>query len=258
MIKKLLFLFFLFPILSWSQNDTLFKGKIVSESNYLEDIHIINVSKKIGVLSGRGGYFKIFATENDTLMFSAVHLKGYQRVVTLQDFKKELVFIPMEIFENQLAGVTLTKYKNINAESLGIVPKGQRTYTPAERKLVTAGDFKWYSPLLIPVGGMSVDGLVNAISGRTAMLRKELVIEGKEMLQEKTTSIFTKEYMMNTLHIPEDYVEGFLFYVVEDARFTTEMKRDNKTMATFILSQLADEYLKLKAVQENEVNDEKK
>lgn len=258
MIKKLPFLLLLFPLLIWSQNDTIFKGKIVSESNYLEDIHIINVSKKIGVLSERGGYFKILASINDTLMFSAVHLKGYQRIVVPEDFKKELVFIPMEIYENQLAGITLTKYKNINAESLGIVPKGQRTYTPAERKLVTAGDFKWYSPLLIPVGGMSVDGLVNAISGRTAMLKKELVVEGKEMLQEKTTSIFTKEYIMNTLHIPEDYVEGFLFYVVEDTRFTTEMKRDNKTMATFILSQLADEYLKLKALDEKEVKDENK
>ncbi|WP_130735346.1 hypothetical protein [Flavobacterium sp. J27] len=258
MIKKIPVLFLFFPLLIWSQNDSIFKGKIVSESKELDEIHIINVSQKTGVLSERGGYFKIIASVNDTLMFSAVHLKGYQRVVIKQDFERDLVFIPMEVYENQLAGVTLTKYQNINAESLGIVPKGQKRYTPAERKLATAGDFKWYSPLLIPIGGMSVDGLLNAISGRTAMLKKELVIEGKEVLQEKITSVFTKEYIINTLHIPEDYVDGFLFYAVEDTRFANEMKRDNKTMATFILSQLADEYLKLKATEINETKYEAK
>ncbi|VXB11221.1 conserved hypothetical protein [Flavobacterium sp. 9AF] len=258
MIKKVLLLFLFFPLLILAQNDSVFKGKIVSESNYLEDIHIINVSKKIGVLSERGGYFKINASVNDTLMFSAVHLKGYQRIVLLQDFEKDLVFVPMEIYENQLAGVTLTKYKNITAESLRIVPKGQKKYTPAERKLAAAEEFKWYSPLLIPVGGMSVDGLINSISGRTAMLKKELIVEGKEMLQEKMLSIFTKEYIRDTLKIPDDYINGFIYYVVEDSRFTNEMKRDNKTMATFVLSQLADEYLKLKEIEINGSKNETK
>lgn len=258
MIKKVLFIFILLPLITWSQNDSIFKGKIVSESNSLDEIHIINVTKNTGVLSERGGYFKIFASINDTLMFSAVHLKGYQRVVVQKDFEKDLVFIPMEVYENQLTGVTLTKYKNINAESLGIVSKGQRRYSPAERKLVAAEQFKWYSPLLIPVGGMSVDGLINAISGRTNMLKKELVVERKELLQAKTSDYFTKEYIIETLKIPEDYVEGFLFYIVEDSRFVNEMKKDNKTMATFILGQLANEYLKLKELDVKEKIDEKK
>lgn len=256
MIKKILFLLIFFPLLLWSQNDSIFNGKIVSESRSLDEIHIINITNKTGVLSERGGYFKIKANVNDTLMFSAVHLKGYQRVVLKQDFEKELVFIPMEVFENQLTGITLTKYRNINAESLGIVPKGQRRYSPAERKLAAAGEFKWYSPLLIPVGGMSVDGLLNAISGRTNMLKKELVVEKKEILKDKTAGFFTKEYIMNTLKIPEDYVEGFLFYIVEDSRFTNEMKNENKTMATFILGELADEYLKLKELDKKENKDE--
>lgn len=257
MSRKILLLF-LFPLFLWSQSDSIFNGKIVSESDFLDEIHIINVSEGTGVVSERGGYFKIKAKVNDTLMFSAVYLKGYQRVVVASDFTKDLVFIPMEAHINQLSEVTLTKYRNINAEALGIVPKGQRRYTPAERKLVTAGDFKWYSPLLIPVGGMDVDGLINAISGRTKMLKKELEVERKERLQEKTSDIFQKEYIVNTLKIPEDYVEGFLFYVVEDPRYVNVMKGDNKTMATFILSQLASEYIELKELNKKEKKDEKK
>ena len=106
---------------------------------------------------------------------------------------------------------------------LGIVPANQRTYTPAERKLAAAGDFKWYSPLLIPLGGMSVDGLINSISGRTSMLKKELVVERKEMLQTKTSDYFDRKYFVETLNIPDEYVDGFLFYIVENEKDMEEL-----------------------------------
>ena len=246
-MKKNRFSFFfllLYGFLFSQENKSdVFKGKIVSQSGSLDEIHIINISKDIGVLSDNGGYFNIKASVNDTLMFSAVHLKGHQRRVVSEDFEKELVLVPMEVIEYQLTGVTITKYSNINAESLGIIPKGQKEYSPAERKLNAAG-------------GIGIVGLINAINGQKKMLKKELEVEKKELLQIKTADFFTKEYIINTLKIPEEYVEGFIFYIVEDARFTNEMKKDNKTMATFILGQLVDEYLKLKELDKKENKDE--
>jgi hypothetical protein len=103
--------------------------------------------------------------------------------------------------------------------------------------------------LLIPLGGMSVDGLINSISGRTSMLKKELVVEKKEMLQLKTTDYFERSYFTKTLKIPEIHVDGFLFYIVENERYARAMKDKNKTMATFLLSGLAVEYLKLKEME---------
>lgn len=152
----------------------------------------------------------------------------------------------MESLITELEEVAIINYKNINAVALGIVPANQRTYTPAERKLAAAGDFKWYSPLLIPLGGMSVDGLINSISGRTTMLKKELVVERKELLQAKTSDYFERKYFIETLKIPDEYVDGFLFYIVENEKFVNAMKDKNKTMATFVLSELVVEYLKLK------------
>ena len=37
---------------------------------------------------------------------------------------------------------------------------------------------------------MSVDGLINSVSGRTTMLKKELVVERKNKLQDKTIDYF--------------------------------------------------------------------
>lgn len=150
----------------------------------------------------------------------------------------------MESLITELKEIAIINYKNINAVALGIIPANQKSYTPAERKLAAAGDFKWYSPLLIPLGGMSVDGLINSISGRTTMLKKELVVERKEMLQAETLDYFERKYFVETLKIPDEYVDGFLFYIVEKEKFINAMKDKNKTMASFVLSELAVEYLK--------------
>ncbi|MFD2909946.1 carboxypeptidase-like regulatory domain-containing protein [Flavobacterium ardleyense] len=246
MIKPLLCLLFLLPLLVFSQNDTIISGKIVSESTNLEGIHVLNISKKTGGITEARGYFKIKVGVNDTLQFSAVHLKATQYVIKKRDLKAELILVEMKSLISQLDEITITEYKNINAVSLGIVPANQRTYTPAERKLYTAGDFKWYSPLFIPLGGMDVDGMINAISGRTAMLKKEFVVEKKEMLQAKTSDYFEQTYFTETLHIPEEYVQGFLFYIADNDAYAKAMKAKNKTMAAFLLSGLAVEYLKLK------------
>ena len=229
----------------FSQNDTLIKGKVVSESNSLEGIHIFNISQKTGEITDARGYFNIKVKINDTLQFSAVHLKATQYIIKQNDLKEELIFVQMKSLISELDEITLTKYKNINAVSLGIVPANQKTYTPAERKVRTA------------TTGL-LDPLINWASGRTKMLKNQVVVEGKEQLQAKTSDYFERKYFLETLNIPEEYVDGFLFYIVDNERYARAMKDKNKTMATFILSELAVEYLKLKEIEiEKSPKDEK-
>ena len=245
MLKKLLFFFFIFPMFVFSQNDTIIKGKVVSESNSLEGIHIFNISQKTGEITDARGYFNIKVKISDTLQFSAVHLKATQYIIKQNDLKEELIFVQMKSLISELDEITLTKYKNINAVSLGIVPANQKTYTPAERKVRTA------------TTGL-LDPLINWASGRTKMLKNQVVVEGKEQLQAKTSDYFERKYFLETLNIPEEYVDGFLFYIVDNERYARAMKDKNKTMATFILSELAVEYLKLKEIEiEKSPKDEK-
>ena len=229
----------------FSQNDTLIKGKVVSESNSLEGIHIFNISQKTGEITDARGYFNIKVKISDTLQFSAVHLKATQYIIKQNDLKEELIFVQMKSLISELDEITLTEYKNINAVALGIVPANQKTYTPAERKVRTA------------TTGL-LDPLINWASGRTKMLKNQVVVEGKEQLQAKTSDYFERKYFLETLNIPEEYVDGFLFYIVDNERYARAMKDKNKTMATFILSELAVEYLKLKEIEiEKSPKDEK-
>jgi hypothetical protein len=225
-------------ILIYAQDYLEIKGKIISESSNLDGIHVINKTKKNGVVSERGGYFIIPASENDTLMFSAVHLEAVTYVVKKGDFNKELLFIQMNALINKLDEVIITEYKNINAVALGIIPADQKTYTPAERKLKTASE--------MTVGTIvSLDAIINSISGRTSMLKKEVKIERKEMLMEKIVDYFNEDYIEKTLKIPFNYVEGFLFYAVENEELVSAIKNKNKAIIGLILNDLALNYLTL-------------
>jgi len=229
-----------------SQNDSIIKGKIIVETSDNDGITIVNISNKTNTISANGGYFKIKAKVNDTIMFSAIHLVAKKHIVTKKDFGNDLLFIRLEIYTRHIKEIMVTNSDDINAESLGLVPKGQKQYTPAERRLKTAGD---WSGTGIDGALLSLDPLINGITGRTKRLKAELEVERKEFLQDKINANFDSEFIINQLHIPEEYVEGYVFYIVEDPELRAAAKAKNKTLINFRMSALAVDFLKLKNLQ---------
>lgn len=220
-------------------------GKITSDYPDLEGIYIANLNSDVATVSEKNGYFSINASVGDTLLFSAVQFVGTKIKLKEQDFSNTIFFVKLETLTNLLDEVKIDEYRKINSVSLGLVSKNQKKYTPAERKLKTAGELHWYSPLLIPVGGMSVDGLLNAISGRTSQLKQELVIERKELLLVKIATVFEENYFTETLKIPAENVKGFQYYIVDDENFIKALNNKNRTMAMFLMAELAVKYKEL-------------
>ena len=223
----------------WSQESMRaeLKGKITADITELEGIYVVNRQTEKVSITQKGGYFSMIANIGDTLMISSIQLKGKSVKLVQTDFEKELFFIRMESMIHPLDEVKIVKYNNINAVSLGIIPKGQKTFTPAERKFKTATDAS---------GGMgyiaSADPLINLLSGRTAMLKKEIEVEKKESLLAKLADMFEDKYIIEKLNVPELYIKGFLYYIIENERFVTMVKSKNKTMSTFLLGELAVKY----------------
>ena len=193
----------------------------------------------------------MFVKIGDTLQFSGLQVVTKKVVIDENDVLKKLYVVTVQAKVIPLEEVEIRQYPNINAVSLGILQKPAKKYTPAERKLRTAGEFHWYSPLLIPIGGMPLDGLINSISGRTAMLKKELKIERKEYLLQKIEYLFKEEYFTENLKIPKEYVRGFWYYAVEDSKLTEAINSNNKMMARFIFSDIASKYLELLNTKQN-------
>lgn len=219
------------------ESKTILKGKIKANTTELEGIYVINLRNEKSVITEKEGLFSVEAVPGDTLLFSAIHLKQVRIVIEQRDFQEELFLVKMESQITQLKEVVVKKYDNINAVSLGISPKGIKKYTPAERKLATASSMR-----LNPMG---FDPIINAISGRTKMLKKELEVEEKLSFISKIENMFDEDYFKNVLKIPTEYIKGFQYYVVENERFTNVLKSQNKTSIEFLMGELAEKYKEL-------------
>lgn len=236
----------------FSQSQELFflKGRIVSSVKELPEVNVFNLRSESSTVTNQNGEYALFVKVGDTLKFTGLQIETKKTVIEEEDVKKSLFVTSLTPKVIALDEVEIKEYKNINAVSLGILQKPAKVYSPAERKLRTAEEFYWYSPLLIPFGGMSVDGMLNLISGRTAMLKKELVIERKEKLLLKIENQFGYDYFTQKLKIPQENVRGFWYYAIEDLRLENALNAKNKVKASFVFAELAIQYLEL---QKNDV-----
>lgn len=220
-----------------AQGRSPLNGKIKSDTDDLEGIYVINKSADLSVTTTRGGYFTIPAKVNDTIIFSAVNIVAKEIVLEKADVELPLLIVPVEKYVRELDELVIVDYSHINAESLGLVPKGQTKYTPTEKRVLTAGSSK--------MNPMGLDPLFNALSGRTKMLEKANETAKKEVLMEKIDYIYTEEELITKFHIPKEYVRGFVYYLVEDANFARALRDKNETMAKFLMSGLSGKYLEL-------------
>lgn len=240
-------LFFLVSVAASSvltaQERAPLSGKIKSDTEDLEGIYVINKTADNSVTTTRGGYFTIPAKVSDTIIFSAVNIIAKEIVLEEADVKSTLLIVPVEKYVHELDELVIVDYsRTINAETLGLVPRGQKKYTPTEKRLLTAS-----SSQMNPMG---LDPLFNALSGRTKMLKKANETAKKESIVEKINYIYTEEELISKFNIPKEYVRGFVYYLVEDANFARALLNKNETMARFLMSGLAGKYLEL-------INDEK-
>lgn len=232
-MKANYFFYILFFLFQMSFSQTLLKGKVISNASNLDNINVINLSNKQNTVTEKGGFFSILAQANDTLMFSALQVKGIQVVLKATDFSENLYFVQLKEQITMLDDVYIKNYPEINAVALGIIPKGTKSYTPAQRRLRTA-----------TTGGgiVPVDPILNWISGRTAMLKKEVQVENKERLLATLSNLYEDVFFIETLKIPAEYIKGFQIFALDNQRLVDSIKSKNKTLATFLLGELAGKY----------------
>ena len=229
-----MFFLFVFCQVTFCQTngEKLLHGKIVVDSGNVGGVTIINlVNEKTTISDGNGDFF-ILAKAEDLLVFSSVNLEYYRRIIEEEDLKLEVLIIKLTAKITELEEVIVNKHPEINAVSLGISAKGIKHYTPAERKLYTANS-------------TPVDALLNLMSGRTAMLKKNLEVEKKERLLAYIGALFDDEYYTGTLKIPVNYIKGFQYYCIEKEEFAASVRSKNKTTIMLLIVSFAKTYNKI-------------
>ena len=63
---------------------------------------------------------------------------------------------------------------------------------------------------------------------------------------------YDNEFVVERLKIPEEYVEGFYYFILDENEFLVPFRERNKTMCEFVLSKLSVEFLKMQEISPNE------
>lgn len=228
---------FIIGLLFWVPfifSQTIIKGKVVVKEQSAEGIHITNLVSEKATITNENGEFSIQVEEGDLLVFSAVHLNYWRRSISTNDIKNGFIEVGMTPKVSELEEVVLTEYTKINAKELGIINYTPKKLTPAERRLYTATSGGGIIPL---------DPIINWITGRTKMLKKEIEVEKRERMLEWLNNNFEDESFIHTFKIPFEYVDGFKFYVVEDLDLAQAIQAKNKNRVAFLLGELAQDFL---------------
>jgi hypothetical protein len=207
--------------------------RVLVDTVAVEKVNVLNLRSNQLMITNKKGSCLLRVKLGDILVITAVNLETRRHEITADEFESGSAIQKMSYRITPLEEVNVNEKNAISAENLGIIPQGQKKYTPAERRLheaTTGGGLVPLNPIL------------NAISGRTSMLKKEIVTEKKERLLLRLDGWFNQKYYTDVLKIAPEAIPGFQYYLIDDPEFAGALKAKNKTLTMFYVKRLALNY----------------
>jgi len=226
--------FLLFIMTGHAQEATkTLHGRVSSPDRDVVGVVVQNSASGAAVITDQEGNFSIGIKVGDTLIFSAVHFHRKLLPVTQTLYNSSFVEVPMEEFVNELREVVVRPYnlsgdlgqdlnslkleKEVGAEALGLPNAGRRIPTQSERMLQEAGTLKGLGLGLLTT--VPLNPLINAITGRTKMLKERVALEEDQARTRRVQGSFDDSLFVSTLKIPLEKVDDFMYFCAADPQF---------------------------------------
>ena len=205
------------------------KGKILTPNEEIFSINIVNLTSEIGTTNNSNGEFQIEVAANDTLLFSAVQFEQRDIIITEEVLKKAFLTVllvekideleEVSISDISLSGNLATDLENIptlTQADLGFPMSDAPRPTSIERKLKTASNVSTTSKYNPPgMFNVSLDGIINRLNGKTAMLQKAAANEDLSQAVDAGIAALPVSFFEDLL-IPKDRIRDFVYFCAED------------------------------------------
>ncbi len=259
MIKKIMPLYTLLvfiilssPLLAQEKN-VVINGSIINTTSDIEGIHVLNISSLVATITKKDGTFQISGKQNDTLLISSIQYEIQKIVITEEIIKTRSVTVRLLIKVNELDEVVVkphnlsgnllrdlkdnkTAYEKVRPSKLGLPNAYVKPKTQPERRLYEATSGGGILPL---------NPILNAISGRTKKLKNQLKLVKYE---QKITAIkeqFDKRLYSEFLKIPEENLDGFIYFCAIDPAFIAIQQADDTILMLEFLKKKSVDYRKI-------------
>jgi hypothetical protein len=237
----------------YAQKSIQLNGQVLNDTIDKAQLTVVNISLKNGTITDPNGFFTIEARVNDTINISAVQYEARQFVVNQTIFNRKKISLYLIPKVNELATVEISNIdltgdlnkdirstrfkKEVTAKELGIPENTAPKRTIEERRYYTA---------ITSGAGIPLDGLINSITGRLAMLKKHIEVSRFEKLVQESRDRISDTIYMKNLSIPEDLIEDFVYYVFEDEKAKELVDANNALGLLEFMMRKSKPYIALK------------
>ncbi|NNK76328.1 MAG: hypothetical protein HKP42_09745 [Maribacter sp.] len=210
------------------------EGKVYSESGDVAATHVLNITSDKASITDLKGFFSITASLNDTLVFSAIQFKRKTMVVTQSVLESKMLYVLLEDALTELDEVIVMPYNlsgdmtmDLKRMEIGPVVTASTLDLPnAYVKLPTQAERELFAATANPF--MSFDPLINAISGRTKMLKKRLARNKKYERTQRVRAFYVDSLFRTEFKIPEYKIDDFMYFCEVDPVFQTLVDSHDK------------------------------
>ncbi len=217
------------------------EGRVYSKDGDVAATHVRNITTQRATITDIDGFFTINADLKDTLVFSAVQFKRKEIVITAEILQQRFLNVALEDELTELDEVVVTPYNLsgdilkdlkiiktdpvVTASTLGLPNAYVLPVTKAEREL--------YAATANPI--MSLDPLINAITGRTKMLKKRVRRNKLYSRTDRVKAFYADSLFQKELKMPKAKIDDLLYFCEVDPDFQTVVdSRDRLKIWEFI------------------------
>lgn len=207
----------------YSQEETvIINGTIMSNSKIIEDVHIYNITRKLGTVSNDIGKFQLKVSLNDTLYVSSLQYKKMTVSVTSLNIETKELIIELLPIVNKLNEVFLKHLSGSLTADVASQPKDtipQPGYVYNKKDLYKTLPADSYEKSKRPDAHAITDPLGPLSGGATlpdkryqAILKQKRELALRKKFPEKLKNEFGIEYFTTDLKIKESQINNFLSY----------------------------------------------
>ena len=220
-----LFLLLSLPIICLSQinSQRLIEGAVFNDDSYsIEGVHVLNITSEFNTITDSDGNFKIYASLNDEIIFSAIQFKRKKIIINDDILNSISVKIFLEEFVNELDEVIVNSSRlsgnlstdlinsgvieQINFDDFGIPGfKGIRMESiPTNTQLVS-------ELLLAPLsGGLNIERMYKWFSGYYKNLKKVREYSNDYDLIDQIIKFYGQSFFIQEFNLKIDNIHNFV------------------------------------------------
>lgn len=233
-IFSLGFFFIFISLVGQTRVTKKLEGTVKSKNGDVAATHVLNNTSNQATITNIDGYFSLPVQLNDTLIFSAVQFKKKEFIVTQAVLVQKSLIVFLDDALTELEEVVVTPYNltgNLNddvdnldigevvsASSLGLPNANVKPLMQSERLLREAS----FGPLTLGTfTSVPFNPIINAITGRTKMLKKRVARDKKYARTVRVRKLYSDSLFINDLKIPKLKIEDFMWFCEIDDEFQT-------------------------------------